>query len=657
MTGSVAETCWYLIRSGLVNMGPIGMSSGMDINSMVSKIVDAERIPKQQRIDYERNKIDSSISAYGRLRESLDTMKNLMANFRQEKAFAVRSVNSTEENIVTATATTDAIAGKYAVDVLQLAQSHKVASDVIPDDTRFGPGKLQISLGEDSFNFSLRKNSRLTDVVRAINGASDNPGVRASIIKDMNGPRLIVAANQSGVEKTVRINVDAEPGNELYRFEYKTIEQRVKDLEQAQAEALNLLGLPATPLSETEPNSTEQVEAESETAKETPAVQSSETISQQPTEAKSGRPEDTIPGWTPTASGTLMDSYYVPPPELDEKALAKSKEVPGWSNTASGTLTDSYVTPSEAQAKLEQELAAEKAAVARAVSEGDLTEEQAKQIEREKLSPEERERLEKVEAIQAELAEAQRSMQVYMGMSEVQAAQDSVVVLDGVAKLASNNNVIEDAIEGVDLTLKGTTKPGERATEIGVEYDRQSVRADIEQFVTAYNQFFQVSQSLAKVDPTTGQVGPLAGDSIVRSADARLKSVFSASIDGAPEDLKSLTEFGITTTRQGNLEINYQMLDKQLNSNFTKLESFFGGNNGFAKKVEDAIHSMTGMTGSIRTREKSLTEQNYRLNDDQATLDRRMQGIEKRTHDKFAAMQDATGKMQAQLAGLMSALS
>ena len=657
MTGSVEETCRYLIRSGLVNMGPIGMSSGMDINSMVSKIVDAERIPKQQRIDYERNKIDSSISAYGRLRESLDTMKNLMANFRQEKAFAVRSVNSSEENIVTATATTDAIAGKYAVDVLQLAQSHKVASDVIPDDTRFGPGKLQISLGEDSFNFSLRKNSRLTDVVRAINGASDNPGVRASIIKDMNGPRLIVAANQSGAEKSIRINVDAEPGNELYRFEYKTIEQRVKDLEQAQTEALSLLGLPTTPLAETEPNSTKQVEAESETAEDTSSVQSSATITQQPAEAKSGRPEDTIPGWTPTASGTLMDSYYAPPPELDEKALAKSKEVPGWSNTASGTLTDSYVTPSEAQAKLEQELAAEKAAVARAVAEGDLTEEQAKQIEREKLSPEERERLEKVEAIQAELAEAQRSMQVYMGMSEVQAAQDSVVVLDGVAKLASNNNVIEDAIEGVDLTLKGTTKPGERATEIGVEYDRQSVRADIEQFVSAYNQFFQVSQSLAKVDPTTGQAGPLAGDSIVRSADARLKSVFSASIDGAPEDLKSLTEFGITTTRQGNLESNYQMLDKQLNSNFTKLESFFGGNNGFAKKVEDAIHSMTGMTGSIRTREKSLTEQNYRLNDDQATLNRRMQGIEKRTHDKFAAMQDATGKMQAQLAGLMSALS
>ncbi|MCW8347660.1 flagellar filament capping protein FliD [Vibrio sp. ZSDZ65] len=651
-----------------MNMGPIGMSSGMDINSMVSKIVNAERVPKQQRIDYERTKIDSSISAYGRLRESLDTMKNLMANFRQEKAFAVRSVDTSEESIVTATASTEAIAGKYAVDVLQLAQSHKVASDVVPEDARFGPGKLQISLGEDSFDLSLGKNSKLIDVVRAINGSRDNPGIRASVIKDMNGPRLIVAANQSGAEKSILINVEAEPGDDLYRFEYKTIEQRVKQLEHAQSEALALLGLPPQDSVESAQDavtsddpSAQAQQAESTQAEEGSQVKDSEQANddanQKGKEANSGRPEDTIPGWTETASGTLMDSYQAPEPELDEKALEKSKEVPGWSNTASGTLTDSYVTPKEAQAKLEQELEAEKAAIAKAVAEGDMTEAEAKKLEREKLTPEERERIEKVETAQAELAEAQRSLQIYKGMAEVQSAQDSIVVLDGVAELASSNNVIEDAIEGVDLTLKGTTQPGERPAEIGVEYDRQSVRADIEQFVAAYNQFYQVSADLAKVDPATGQVGPLSGDSVVRSADSRLKSVFSSAVEGAPDDLKTLTEFGITTTRQGNLEINYQMLDKQLNNNFNKLEDFFGGNNGFAKKVEDAIHSMTGVTGSIRTREKSLTERNYSLNDDQTTLNRRMEGLEKRTHDKFAAMQDATGKMQSQLAGMMNALS
>lgn len=82
----------------------------------------------------------------------------------------------------------------------------------------------------------------------------------------------------------------------------------------------------------------------------------------------------------------------------------------------------------------------------------------------------------------------------------------------------------------------------------------------------------------------------------------------------------------------------------------------FGGNQGFARRVEEAIQGLTGATGSIRTRENSITEQNRRLVNDQDALDRRMDGLEKRTHAKFSAMQDATGKMQSQLAGMMNAL-
>lgn len=379
--------------------------------------------------------------------------------------------------------------------------------------------------------------------------------------------------------------------------------------------------------------------------------------------SKSVMPEDNIPGWTETASGTLLDSYYTPELALDEKAIEKAPDVPGWSNAASGTLTDSYVTPKEAQQKLEAEqariedkISQEKADLAEKVQKGELTAEQAKKIERAKLEPEERELLDKVDKAQAELEQAQQSFDTYSGMAEVQAGQDSMVVLDGVAQLSSNNNVIEDAVEGIDITVKGKTPKDKPPAEIGVEYDRNSVRQDIEAFVNSYNQFYQVSKNLAGVDPTTGQKGPLSGDSTVRNADSRLKGVFSSSIEGAPDNLKSLTEFGITTTRQGSLEINYDMLDRQLNNNFDKLGEFFGGNNGFAKKVEDAIQGITGITGSIRTREKSLVEQNYRLVDDQSALDRRMDSLENRTHSKFTAMQDATSKMQSQLGSMMNAL-
>lgn len=672
-----------------MSFGPIGMNTGMDINSMVSKVVDSERVPKQQRIDNERTKIDSSISAYGRLRESLDTMKNLMSNFRQEKAFAGRKVETSDDTVVSATATTDAIAGRYSIDVLQLAQSHKIASDVLPEDAKFGPGKLQVSLGSKKFTIDVAANSKLIDVVRGINGTKSNPGVRASVINDTAGPRLIVASTLSGEQNDLSITTDAQPGNLLKQLEYKTLEQRVKDLENARAAAQELL-VPLSPQEQEIADKIAQrnieaaklvdqeiadaskqaaIKADPNAAKE--AIPGNELSANAATAAAQAgidankyiRPEDRIPGWTETASGTLLDSYWEPEAELDAKALEKSSDVPGWTNTASGTLTDSYVTPKEAQARIEaeqarieQQIAQEKAVLSRKVAAGELSEEEAKQLERAKLSKEEREYLERLDQAQADLDAAQSSFDTYRGMTQVQAAQDSKVVLDGVAQLSSNNNIIEDAIDGVDLTLKGRTEKGKPLSEIDIEYDRQGVREDIERFVAAYNQFYQLSQELSGVDPRTGMAGPLSGDSIVRSADSRLKSVFSTAIEPASDDLKRLTEFGITTTRQGNLEINYNLLDRQLNNNFDKLEAFFGGNQGFAKKVEDAIQGLTGVTGAIRTRERSMMDRTYKLQDDQAALDRRMDNLEKRTHAKFSAMQDATGKMQSQLAGMMNAL-
>ncbi|MGR5205662.1 MULTISPECIES: flagellar filament capping protein FliD [Vibrio] len=660
-----------------MSLSPLGMSGGMDINSMVSKIVDAERVPKQQSINNERTSIDASISAYGRLRESLDTMKSLMMNFRQEKAFAARTVETTNDNIVSATATTDAIAGKYAIDVLQLAQSHKVASDVLPEDAKFGPGKLQISLGDDAFDVNVRSSYKLVEVVRGINSAKDNPGVRASLINDVEGPRLILTSNLPGKDNQLKVSVDAEVGNPLKRFEYKTLEDRVNALEEAREAAEAVLGPLKEPEQPTDAdgnsippeeqkaaeNAQDDVTDEPISAAGAAAAKAGQEAIDKANQRASMRSQDSIPGWTETASGTLLDSYRPPELELDEAAIAKAPDVPGWNNTASGTLTDSYVTTKEAQqqlvqekAEIEQKIAAEKQQLDQKVERGELTEEQAKEIHRSKLKPEERERLEKIDVAEAKIAQAQKSFEAYSGMTQVQAGQDSLVMLDGIAQLSSHNNVIENAIEGVNLTLKGKSEVGKPPSEIGVEYDRQSVRSDIETFVAAYNNFYQTSKALASVDPTTGQRGPLAGDSTVRSADARLKSVFSTAIDKAPENLKSLTEFGITTTRQGTLEINYDMLDRQLNNNFNELEKFFGGNSGFAKQVEEAIHGITGITGSIRTREKSLTELNYRLNDDQAALDRRMEGLEKRTHAKFAAMQDATGKMQGQIGALMNVL-
>ncbi|POB71862.1 flagellar filament capping protein FliD, partial [Vibrio vulnificus] len=94
------------------------------------------------------------------------------------------------------------------------------------------------------------------------------------------------------------------------------------------------------------------------------------------------------------------------------------------------------------KAKIEEELAQEKAALDEKVAKGELTEEQAKQIQRAKLEPQERERLERIDQANEQLKQAQESFDTYSGMTEVQQGQDAMVVLDGVAQLSSNNNII-----------------------------------------------------------------------------------------------------------------------------------------------------------------------------------------------------------------------
>lgn len=169
-----------------MSVSPMGMGGGLDINSMVSKIVESERLPKQQRIDRERSDIDTNISGYGRLQESLDTMKNLMTTFRQDDTFASRTISSSDEDVVSATASPDALAGRYTIDVLQLAQAQKLASSPIRDDAKFGPGKLEISLGKKSFTIDVvGQNNKITDILKQINSAPSNPGVQASIVKTM----------------------------------------------------------------------------------------------------------------------------------------------------------------------------------------------------------------------------------------------------------------------------------------------------------------------------------------------------------------------------------------------------------------------------------------------------------------------------------------
>jgi Flagellar capping protein len=153
-----------------------GMGGGMDINAMVTKIVDAERAPKQERIVKRTNEVETDISAFGRLKESLDKLKTQMYDFRRNEGFAARTTSVSNPDALGASATPDAIPGRYQIDVQQLAGAHKLVSPGVDAEASLGSGKLTITMGNRTSVIDVPQGKdSLADVVRAINSDPKNP--------------------------------------------------------------------------------------------------------------------------------------------------------------------------------------------------------------------------------------------------------------------------------------------------------------------------------------------------------------------------------------------------------------------------------------------------------------------------------------------------
>ncbi|MDD1783277.1 flagellar filament capping protein FliD [Enterovibrio sp. ZSDZ35] len=451
-----------------MGLSATGLGSGMDITSMVNKIVEAERAPKQERIVKNMNDVETNISAYGRLKTSLNTMKDLMYDFRRDNTFAARSTVSSNEETVSASATHLAATGVYSIDVQQLAQSHKLVSEGLDADEDFGAGQLTLNLGGRSATIDIEQDkSSLLDIVRTINAHPSNPGIQASVINDDSGARLIFSGDKTGEKNQISIGVAALPGSPLEALAYDPV--------------------------------------------------------------------------SPTNN-----------------------------------------------------------------------------------------------------------------MNEMQVAKDARILIDGLASVSSDSNSFSDAIRGVDISVSKLTTVESGPVTVKVDEDRATVKAAMEEFVDAYNAFYQVTKALSKYDPDTQQGGPLIGDTVIRSAVSQMRTLFTTPIEGASDSLKTLSELGIATTMEGRLEINHSMMDRQLKQNFSALEGFFGGNQGFARKIEEVVQNFTGAGGAIRNRESSLGEQRTRLQDEQEKLDRRMEDLENRTLKQFSAMDNAMAEMQGQLSAMMN---
>lgn len=220
-----------------------GIGSGLDVSSLVTQLVAAERAAPDSRIARAQSKAQTTLSALGGFRSALAGFQDAAKALRDGGATKL-AATSANTGLLTATATTTAVQGSYSVEVLQLAKTHKLASGAFGSSgTAVGHGSLAITVGSTAFSLSVSDTQNtLADIRDAINSASGNPGVRASLLNTSAGVRLILGSSKSGSDGAITVTASGGDGG-LASLNYQPgMDERLEQVDPAQDASIRIDG-------------------------------------------------------------------------------------------------------------------------------------------------------------------------------------------------------------------------------------------------------------------------------------------------------------------------------------------------------------------------------------------------------------------------------
>lgn len=182
-----------------------GVGSGIDISSIVTSLVNAQKTPKQSQITSQQSTANTQLSAIGTLQSALETFQSVTDALNDSSKFAGLAATSSNTDAVTAKLSDGATAGTYDINVTSLATSSKVASQYVSSSTSFGAGSLSITQGKNTFNVSISAGASLSSIRDSINSQLKNNGITANIITDSTGSRLVLSSSVTGTGSDISV--------------------------------------------------------------------------------------------------------------------------------------------------------------------------------------------------------------------------------------------------------------------------------------------------------------------------------------------------------------------------------------------------------------------------------------------------------------------
>lgn len=200
----------------------LGIGSGLDVAGLVNQLVAAEGQAPLARLDRQEILMQARLSAIGSLKGALSTFQSKLATASNLNSYRSSVASVGDSSLISATSSIGAPVGNHTVEVLQLAQSHRMASSGFAGlDSVVSTGTLTIDFGSDNagvFTSNPDKlaqtltidasNNTLAGVRDAINAAG--MGVTASVVFNGTDHQMVLSSNDPGAENSIKITGIAE---------------------------------------------------------------------------------------------------------------------------------------------------------------------------------------------------------------------------------------------------------------------------------------------------------------------------------------------------------------------------------------------------------------------------------------------------------------
>lgn len=200
-----------------MSFSSVGLGSGLDVTSMVSKLVELEKRPLTL-LQTKAATLNARVSAFSQLKSAISNLQDQVSKLTAAETWNAKSATSSKTDSVTANVTSAAMPTTLHVHVGHLAQGQVVSAAVARSAAQaHGSGELKIQLGKVQAGpqgnaFVPTADAELTiDVAgKTLSQIADEinqkqMGVTATVLKDAQGERLTFQSQGTGDEAAFHI--------------------------------------------------------------------------------------------------------------------------------------------------------------------------------------------------------------------------------------------------------------------------------------------------------------------------------------------------------------------------------------------------------------------------------------------------------------------